>query len=135
MIDRGQKQQGRQVVVDLDELDGLIRKAKYGRGRLADSVAELVSALKGSAVEASPTDDAVSLVARLLLQKLHPDASGHRRIVNSPEAAHAEQMVAQDFTGALALACGEIPTEADEDRSTDLRTRRARCHYLPQTSV
>lgn len=127
----GQKQQQRQVMVDLGELDWLIREATNDRRGSADAIAELVTAVGGSAVEVTPTDDAISLLARLLLHKLY---SGPQ-LTYANEIAYAEQMVAQDLTGALALACGSFPPDVAADRAADLRTRRERLHYLPGATV
>lgn len=127
----GMSEQNKRVVVDLDELDSLIRQATNGQHGTADALPKLVTAIGSSTVHAATTDDAISLLARLLLHKLYPE----RHALYANEIAYAEQMVAQDLTGALALACGSFPPDVAADRAADLRTRRERRHYLPGATV
>ncbi|WP_394275199.1 hypothetical protein [Luteococcus sp.] len=119
----------RQVMVDLDELDHLIRTATHGRIGLTAALAQLITATSATPVHAAAGEDPLEFVARVLLQRLDPDTP-HRPVVMSAETDYATGQVEQDLTGALLLACQALPLDTDPGRRADLRTRRQRGHYL-----
>ena len=132
----------RTITIDVDELDDLITTVQQDRAwarrgnptpsstvppprNFVDLVARF---LDPAGTRPDAREDVLELIARRLLEHLHPQPG---QPYFQREIDEARDMVSQDLTGALLLLTGVPHVVTSHARQEDLRTRRARLHYLP----